>query len=266
MKCLVNDIIKLCMKNFQICDDALSHRFGRLPSRPTLILDHSLLNEKGTLQKLIKDIVVENVHVGSEDEELFRKDFKRYMVIDGESKRKVALDLFRCIVSKKDAKVRALSRSLVYKLINRSTRKLREKDCWSSWKWREKECGFWLATCLVELDDCLDVETLVQDYTTPVLLLVNINKAPMVRASVLNLLLVAFRSGRISVSWEWVSVLGKFRWSQNIILFWLSISVKNLFFGCILISVKLSIISLYLPWFSGETIDRKVHKQCKQSW
>lgn len=88
---------------------------------------------------MIHGVVVENVRVGANDEDLFKRDF---MVV--ESKRmKGALSIFRSMVmvTQKNAKVRALSRSAVYKLINRSARKLRVKDCWSPWKWRDKDCG-----------------------------------------------------------------------------------------------------------------------------
>ncbi|XP_020871098.1 exportin-2 [Arabidopsis lyrata subsp. lyrata] len=174
--------------------------------RDVMMFDHSLLEEKGTVKKLIHGIVIETVRVGSNDEDLFKRDFREYMA--GESKRReVALSLFRSMVMVSQ-KVRALSRSAVYKLINKSAKKLRVKDCWSSWKWRDQDCGFRLATCLVESDDSFDVESVLQEYTTPILMLVDINKAPMVRATVLKLLLVAVRSGKASVSLGLLSLVG----------------------------------------------------------
>lgn len=71
--------------------------------------DQRLLNEHGTMKKIMNNVVVHNVRVGSGDEDVFKKDLRKYIDEDGgESKREVTLNLFRSLLSGENVKVRRL--------------------------------------------------------------------------------------------------------------------------------------------------------------
>lgn len=164
--------------------------------------DCKVLEEKGTVRKVIKDVIVENIQVAAEEKELFRKDYRQFLLQDKEeskpkSRRSVALQLFRSLIAKGSPRVIELSRTEVYKLVAKTPR---DWD-WSSRGWRVKEGGYRLASVLAELD-ALDVYSFATEHINPILLLADKNLLPIIKAAGLRCLYAAARHDRISSSWS----------------------------------------------------------------
>lgn len=82
-----------------------------------------VLEKKGTVRKVIKDVVVENIQVTAEEKTLFWKDFRKVITQDMEdsshpkSRRRVVLQLFKILISKGSPRVIELFRTEVCKLV-----------------------------------------------------------------------------------------------------------------------------------------------------
>lgn len=95
-------------------------------------------------------------------------------------------------------KVKKLSITAVYKFLNKSTKKLRIKDCWSSRKWRDQEYGLRLAMCMVE-SWAVEVEAFV-DPKNLIILLLHLIDVPMQNATALRFLTAQQR--RVTITWR----------------------------------------------------------------
>ncbi|KAL0690522.1 hypothetical protein Bca4012_090200 [Brassica carinata] len=111
--------------------------------------DCKVFEEKGTLRKAIKDVIVENIQVAAEEKTLFWKDYRKFITQMEESSdhkigRRVTLQFFRSLIAKGSPRVMELSKTE---------------------RWIEKECGYRLASVLAELDALMC--TLLQQSTLP---------------------------------------------------------------------------------------------------
>ena len=162
-----------------------------------------VLEKKGTVRKVIKDVVVENIQVTAEEKTLFWKDFRKVITQNMEdsshpkSRRRVVLQLFKILISKGSPRVIELFRTEVCKLV---AKKPHWED-WSSRGWREKEGGIRLSCVLAEMDQALDVYSFATNHISkPILMLANIDRVPIMKAAALRLLLVAARHDHILIS------------------------------------------------------------------
>ncbi|CAN6803741.1 unnamed protein product [Brassica oleracea] len=78
--------------------------------------DCKVLEEKGTLRKAIKDVIVENIQVAAEEKTLFWKDYRKFITQMEESSdhkigRRVTLQFFRSLIAKGSQRVMELSKT-----------------------------------------------------------------------------------------------------------------------------------------------------------
>ncbi|CAN7013271.1 unnamed protein product [Brassica rapa subsp. trilocularis] len=120
-----------------------------------------VLEEKGTVRKVIKDVVVENIQVTAEEKTLFWKDFRKFITQDMEDSSHP-----------------------------KSRRRKPHWENWSSRGWRKKEGGIRLSCVLAEMDQALDVYSFATNHISkPILMLANIDRVPIMKAAALRLLL-----------------------------------------------------------------------------
>uniref|UniRef100_M4D888 Exportin-2 central domain-containing protein n=1 Tax=Brassica campestris TaxID=3711 RepID=M4D888_BRACM len=128
-----------------------------------------VLKEKGTVRKVIKDVVVENIQVTAEEKTLFWKDFRKFITQNMED--------------------------------SSHPKSRRRVEDWSSRGWREKECGIRLSCVLADIDQALDVYSFATNHISkPILMLTNIDSVPIMKAAALRLLLVDACHDCISIS------------------------------------------------------------------
>ncbi|XP_010489969.1 PREDICTED: uncharacterized protein LOC104767677 [Camelina sativa] len=160
--------------------------------------DPSLLEEEGSVSKIINCVVVPTLLMESEDEELFETDYRRFISweTDSESRRK-AYNLFEQIFTSCE-KARVISLKEVVNLLD-------------SRDWMEVEAGVKLAASMVRCSSVVLVDA--KGFTMMwILPLLHRDDSPMVvKASALCFLASAAHQGRVTTSWRGGIVSASFK-------------------------------------------------------